>query len=603
MRKWLSCLLLASMLLSLTACGSAQDSDAPTQNPEEPKEEIWLPYDENGAIKRTDRDASGTTGAVASSSYYASRAGLNILKAGGNAADAAIAVAYTLGVVEPYTSGLGGGGFMTVYSAETGKVTVVDFRETAPALTSADIWTDETGAARRFVGADGVSFAGGYSKLSQVGGLAAAVPGEVAGLEYVREAFGSGQLSRARLMQEAIDLASEGYYVTATMKKCTEDEYYEISRMEEIAAYYLDEIGLPFEVGAVLTNPELAKTLTMIAENGADAFYRGEVAEAIVDSLKKYGGVMTLEDLDSYHVEVREPVQSTYRGYQIYSTPPASSGGTHLIEILNIIENFDMAALELNSAQYVHLFSEAFKMAFADRAVYMADTAFHDVPLAGMTDKAYASALAGQITDQAGEYGCGEPALYESGSTTSFSVVDQWGNMVACTQTINDFYGCKVAVKGYGFLMNDEMADFSPDPQSVNCAEGGKRPLSSMSPTIVLYPDGSPFATIGSPGGVRIFTTLAQVIERMIDYDMDIQDAINAGRIYDNESRKLCYESGGILPVTPETVTQLNAMGHETLNKDSWDLFFGGVQGVTVARNGQLRAGADPRRDGKALAY
>ena len=608
MKKYLALLLAVVMTLSLVACGEKNPNPAPDDvdnqdQQTEPVSDIWLPYNEDLSAKRDDRDATGKNGAVASSSYYASKAGLDILQAGGNAVDAAIAVAYTLGVVEPYTSGLGGGGFMTIYDAETKSVKVVDFREIAPANATPEMWLNDEGKVAKFVDASGKEFTGDYSKLNQVGGMAAGVPGEVAGLEYALSNFGSGKLTRAELMQPAIDLAENGYIVTLTMKQCTEDEYFEVANMPEVAGYYLDENGLPLEVGTVLTNKDLAKTYRMIAEGGADAFYKGEVAQAIVDTLSKYGGVMTVEDLANYKVAIREPVTSTYRDYAIYSLPPASSGGTHLIEILNILENFDMAGMEINSPEYIHHFSEAFKMAFADRAKYMADTAFASVPLKGLTSKDYAAKLAGKITDVSGSYEADDPGLYESGSTTSFSVIDQWGNMVACTQTINDFYGNKVAVPGYGFIMNDEMADFSSNPESVNCVAGGKRPLSSMCPSIVLYPDGTPYLTIGSPGGTRIFPTIAQVIQRMIDYDMDIQDAINTARIYDNASENVCYESDGVTPVSADTVAALEAMGHDTTDKGSWNLFFGGVQGIEICKDGTLRAGADPRRDGKGLAY
>ena len=327
------------------------------------------------------------------------------------------------------------------------------------------------------------------------------------------------------------------------------------------------------------------------------------MAQAMVDAVQAEGGVLTMEDLANYEVKVREPVSSTYRDYTIYSLPPASSGGTHLIEILNILENFDMANTEVNSADYIHRFSEAFKIAFADRAQYMADTDFAEVPLAQLTSKDYAASRYAQITDQSGTYTAVDAEELEHYATTSFSVVDQWGNMVACTQTINYGFGSKIAVPGYGFIMNDEMDDFSANPESVNCAEGGKRPLSSMSPSIVLYPDGSPFLTIGSPGATRIFPTIAQVIQRMIDYGMDIQEAIDCARIYDNAQNNVCYESDGVDAPSAEAIAQLQAMGHEVTDKGAWQLFFGGVQGISIGKDGTLRGGADPRRDGKALAY
>lgn len=605
MKKLMSLILALAMVLSLVACGQKEETPVEEPTPEATAEEVWLPYDpETLQIKRDDRDATGTNGAVASSSWYASNAGLKVLQAGGNAFDAAVAVAYTLGVTEPYTSGLGGGGFMTLYDAATKKVTVVDFREIAPAAATAEMWLDAEGNVKTFVHPDGYEFEGDYSKMSKAGGMASGTPGEVAGLEYVLENFGSGEFTRADLMADAIDLADNGYLVTTTFKQCCEDEYYEIAHMAEVAGYYLDPNGLPFEVGTVITNKDLAKTYRMIAEGGKDAFYKGEVAEAMIDTVQKYGGVMTLDDLANYKVEVREPVTSTYRDYTIYSLPPASSGGTHLIEALNILENFDMASMEVNSPEYIHLYSEAFKMCFADRAKYMADTAFAEVPLNGLTSKEYAKTLADQITDQSGSYVAGDPGLYESTSTTSFSVVDKDGNMVACTQTINDFFGSKVAVDGYGFIMNDEMDDFAKAPDSVNCPEGGKRPLSSMSPSIVLYPDGTPFLTIGTPGGLRIWPTITQIVQRMIDYGMDVQDAINCARIFDNHNENVCYESAGdSRAVTADTVAALEAMGHKTTDKGEWNLFFGGVQGISIAKDGTLRGGADPRRDGKALAY
>ena len=345
-------------------------------------QEIWKPYDENGKALRTDRDAVGENGVVASSNFYASRAGLEVLEKGGNAIDAAIATAYALGVVEPYTSGLGGGGFMLIHSAETGEDVFIDFRERAPLLATPALWAiDEDG---KVIG----------SQTSE-GGKSVGVPGEVAGLEYALEQYGT--LPRAEVMQPAIDLATEGYLVSLNMNTAATDSYEYMLKYPELGHYYLAEGGLPYETGELFQNPDLAKTLKMIAENGKDAFYKGEVAEAFVETVQKYGSVMTLKDLEAYEIKVREPVRSTYRGYQLISAPPASSGGTHLIEILNILENFDLPNMEVNSAPYLHLFSEAFKLAFADRSAYMSDTDFQDVPLEGLTNKDYAKLLSEKI--------------------------------------------------------------------------------------------------------------------------------------------------------------------------------------------------------------
>lgn len=613
MKKAICFLLVSALCLSLIGCTRAEYPVPP--EPKEPEaadpaditgtsdnDTLWLPYDENGRTIYTNRDATGSQGAVSSTSWYASKAGLNILEAGGSAVDAAIAVSYTLGVVEPYTSGIGGGGFMTIYDAASGKVTMLDFREMAPSDATADMYLDDNGEIAYYADEDGNAFTGVYSRLNRMGGLAVAVPGQVAGLEYALSNFGSGTFTRAELMADAISYAREGWLVTPTMYNSTQDEYKQIAGMEDIASYYLDEYKFPYDINATVINNDLADTLELIAQGGSDAFYSGPVAEAIADAVKQYGGLLTLEDLANYTVAVREPLVSTYRDYTIYALPPSSSGGTHLLEILNILENYDMSSLDVNNAEYVHLFAEAMKIAFADKDAYMADTAFAEVPLEELTSKEYAAARAAQFSDGNGSYDAGE-LHQEHGSTTSFSVVDAKGNMVTCTQTIGDFYGSKVAVAGYGFILNDEMYDFDTDPESVNCAEGGKRPLSSMAPTVVLYPDGSPYVTIGTPGGTRIFSVIAQVIERMIDFDLDIQQAIEAVRIFNSDAESLAYESEGAYPLSDEDLAALEGSGYVLNPKDKYDLYFGGVQGIAIMKDGTIRAGADPRRSGKALAY
>jgi gamma-glutamyltranspeptidase/glutathione hydrolase len=410
-------------------------------------------------------------------------------------------------------------------------------------------------------------------------------------------------MSRQEVMQPAIDLATEGFLVSYNMNAAATDDYEAMLKYPELGHYYLDENGMPYEIGHNYQNPDLAKTLKMIAEGGKDAFYTGEIAQAFVDAVQKYGGIITMEDMANYEVKVREPVRSTYRGYQLISAPPASSGGTHMIEILNILENFDIGALEPGSAQKLHLLSEAFKMAFADRSKYMADSDFQDVPLDGLTNKDYAKMLSEKIDlEKSGTYEADDPYKYESGSTTHISIADKQGNMVAITKTINYFWGSKVAIEGYGFIANDEMDDFVAGTESVNRIEGNKRPLSSMTPTIVLKEDGSPFMTLGSPGGTRIFTTVVQVISNVIDHGMNIQEAIDAARITDNLGNKIHYESGE-MGVAPEVIEALQAMGHEVNDRGEWNLYFGGVQGIVYQEDGTLHGGADPRRDGKALGF
>lgn len=603
MKKLTALLTALALALSLAACGT-KTPGAASSNPQPPvpgssssaepapvDDGVWSPVDADGNTKRDERDAVSENGMVASSSVYATMAGLQVLEEGGNAVDAAVAVAYALGVSEPYTSGLGGGGFMLIHTAD-GEDKFIDYRETAPAAQDAYTWLDENGEL--------IS-----DHVTAIGGLSIGVPGQVAGMEYALEHYGSGNLTRRQVMQPAIDLANNGYKVSATMNSAINDEYKSMVDLPELGAYYLDEFGLPYEVGATITNPDLAKTMELIADNGSDAFYKGEVAQAMIEVMNKYDGVMTLEDLANYQVKEREPVASTYRGYQIISAPPASSGGTHLIEILNVMENYDIGSMEVNGPEYCHVVSEAFKAAFADRAAYMADTDFADnVPLEGLTDKDYAKTIYEKITDQSQSWSAGNPADYGHGSTTSFSVADKEGNMVAVTQTINHFFGSAVAVPGYGFVMNDEMDDFSTDPESVNCVEPGKRPLSSMSPTVVLKEDGSSFMTVGSPGATRIFPTIVQVISHVIDHGMDMQAAIDTCRIYDNGTADgISYESSGVTPITAETVAALEAMGHDMTDKGEWQLFFGGVQGIVYQDDGTLHGGADPRRDGKALGF
>lgn len=596
MKKLLALLMAGAMTLSLFACGnqagtSSSTSGSGSQSTENTGDGVWSPVDANGNTKRNERDATSENGMVASSNVYATMAGLKVLEEGGNAVDAAVAVSYALGVAEPYTSGLGGGGFMLIHTAD-GQNKFIDYREVASAGQDAYTWLDENG--------EMIS-----DTASTIGGLAVAVPGEVAGMEYALEKYGSGAVTRQEVMQPAIDLANNGYVVSATMAGAISDEYGYMEEYTELGEYYLDDMGLPYTTGATVTNPDLAKSLQEIAENGADAFYSGPMAQAMVDVVNKYGGKLTLEDLTNYQVKEREPVTSTYRGYEVISTPPSSSGGTHLIEILNVLENYDLSSMEVNSAEYLHLFSEAFKAAFADRTEYMADTDFvADVPLAGLTDKAYAKTIADKITDQAQQWSAGNPDDFGHGSTTSFSIADKEGNMVAVTQTINGFFGSMIAVPGYGFVMNNEMDDFAKDPESVNCVEPGKRPLSSMSPTMLLKEDGSAFMTIGSPGATRIFPTLVQVISHVVDHGMDIQEAIDTCRIYDNGTDDgISYESSGTNPISAETIEQLKAMGHNVTDKGEWQLFFGGVQGIVYQDDGTLRGGADPRRDGKALGF
>ena len=595
-RKLCSLVLALAMVLNLAACGqAASSSSAASSEPAASKEpaktpaystEGFVTVDSDGNRVTTGRDATSTKAMATASKYEVSQVGAEIMSKGGNAVDAAVAMGFALGVCEPFTSGLGGGGLATIHTAE-GENFFIDFREVAPAAATLDLYVDASGE---------------NNGNTKEGGLASGVPGEVAGLLYLLEHHGT--MSREEVMEPAIRIANEGFTVSAYCANAISDAYEKTQKFPEMSKVYLDENGLPWEEGSVITNPDLGKALQLIADQGADVFYKGEIGEAMVATLAKYDGVMTMDDLAGYEVHELKPVTGDYRGYTVISSPPPSSGGTHLIEILNILENFDMASMEVNSAEYVHLFAETFKLAFADRAKYMADTNFVTVPLGGLTSQAYADKRAQDIDlnvamEQAAP---DDPSPYEHTDTTHFSVADVDGNCVAITKTINYYFGSGVMVDGYGFMMNNQMDDFSTDSESVNKIEPGKKPLSSMSPTVVLKPDGSPFLVLGTPGGSRIFSGVAEVISRVIDSKMDLHTAISVPKIWNcSNKNNLQYENplNGYeqYALTDETIAALTEMGHGELKTAA----SGAFQCIMFMDDGTLYGTADPRQDGKAV--
>ena len=570
----------AVMLTSCTSTPQGETASAQSAN----AAANWKPYDKNGDMIRTDRGATGKVGVVSTSKVEASRIGAEILRKGGNAIDAAGAAGFALGVVEPNSSGLGGGGFMLIRIAKTGETVFIDFRERAPQKSSPEMWT---------VGADGKVV--GNQKLE--GGKAAAVPGEVAGLLYALENYGT--MSREQVIRPAANLAKNGFYVTPTLSNDMKSQFDKLEKYPESAKVFLNQEGLPYEVDDLFTNPDMAKTLDIIIKNGKDGFYKGEVAEAIVKTLNKYDGLYTMEDLANYKPLVRQPVKGTYRGYEIISSPSPSSGGAIVIEILNILENFDIGSLKVNSPEYLHLFSEAYKLAYADRAKYMGDSDYTPVPMKGFVSKKYAKEIAKDIDLKVShDSKAHDPWLYESEDTTHYSIADKEGNMVAITKTVNGLFGNSVVVDGYGFVMNNEMDDFVLGAGHPNSVAPSKTPLSSMSPTIVLK-NGKPFMVLGSPGATKIISTVSQVISRVIDHKMGMQDAIDAPRLWDNTSNKINVETR----IPDETLKRLEAMGHKTNKTSEWDRGMGSVQGVLYKADGTLEGGADPRRDGKALGF
>jgi gamma-glutamyltranspeptidase/glutathione hydrolase len=541
-------------------------------------------------VSETGRDARGTQGMVAAAHPAAAQVGVDILKAGGNAIDAAVAVGFSLGVVEPNASGLGGGGFMLIRLAETGQVVFVDFRGRAPASATGDMFElDENGKVK--------PDARGFNPVV-VGGKSVAIPGEAAGLLMALEKYGS--MSSQQVIQPAIDYAEQGVLVSEVLAGMIADNFDVLSTFPESDAIYLTD-GFPKQAGETLVNKDLANTLRLLVENGSDAFYSGPVAQSIVDAVRADGGLMTMEDMASYEVSLREPVTGSYRGYDIISAPPPSSGGAHVVELLNIMENYDLKKMGFNTPESIHVWAEAMKLMYADRAQFMADTDFVDVPVKGLTSKQYALSQSARIdlNSVTKRQTAGDPWPNESGSTTHFSVIDAAGNMVACTKTINHFFASGITAAGTGVILNDQMDDFDKRPGQANSIEGGKKPLSSMSPTLLLK-DGKPFATLGSPGGKRIITTVALLISDLVDYNMDIQSAIDAPRINNYEYGPLKMESR-----IPADVQQaLVQKGHKLDVKKSFDLYFGGAQGVVIdQKNGKLHGGADPRRDGQAIGY
>lgn len=545
----------------------------------------FRPFDEQGNMIRTGRAGTGRQGVVSAGRAEAAHIGREILAQGGNAIDAAVAVAFAMGVCEPNASGIGGGGFMLIRDGKTGNCVFLDFRENAPAAASPAMYTPKAPGSN-------------YDKdLGNVyGGKAVGVPGDVAGLLYALEHYGT--MTPRQVISPAAKLAREGYVVTPLLHGDMKEHAAQLKTYGDGWKIYLKD-GEAWPVGSVLFNPDLADTLDKIAAGGKDAFYKGEIADKIIAQVAKDGGLLTHQDLENFTVRVLEPVRCAYRGYEVISSPPPSSGGTHVAQILNVLENFDVSALEVNSVEYLHLFSEVFKMCYADRAAHMGDPNFVKVPLEGLLSKDYARELAARFDpEKAQKPTAGDPWKHESISTTHFSIADKDGNLVAVTRTINHFFGSCVVPKGTGFLLNDEMEDFTLDPNSKNAVAGGKVPLSCMSPTFILK-DGKPFAVLGSPGGIRIISSVVQVISKLIDHGMSLEEAIGSPRIGDNEKDLIIYETR----IPESTMDKLRQMGHSSKAYGDWDRIMGSVNGCAVLPDGTITGAADPRRDGLAVGY
>lgn len=532
-------------------------------------------------------------GMVASQETLASRTGVEILKQGGNAVDAAVAVAFSLAVTLPRAGNIGGGGFMLVHLAKENKTIAIDYREMAPSKAKKDIFLDENGNA--------------VTKLSREHGLAVGVPGTVMGMSLALEKYGT--MTMAQVTAPAIKMAQEGISVSPDLAVSLAGLKRRMSQWPSTAAIFYKADGSDFQVDDILKQPELAHSLQLIAEKGTKGFYEGETAEKLVKAVQEAGGIMTLEDLKHYKAVEREPVRGQYRGYEVVSMPPPSSGGVHIIEMLNVLQQFPIDKFGHNTAQTIHVMAEIMKHAYADRSEYLGDPDFYKVPVKQLTDKDYAQKIASQIalnkTTPSEEIKPGNLAPYESDQTTHFSVVDKWGNAVSNTYTLNFSYGSGLVAKGTGILLNNEMDDFSAKPGTpngyglvggdANAVEGNKRPLSSMSPTIVMK-DGKPFLVTGSPGGSRIITTTLQIIMNVIDHGLNIAEASNAARVH---HQWLPDELRVETSLNRDTISLLEAKGH----KVSVQSAMGSTQSIMVTDQGIFGA-TDPRHSGsEAVGY
>ena len=538
-------------------------------------------------------------GMVASTERVASEIGVAVMKRGGNAVDAAVAVAFALAVVYPSAGNLGGGGFMMIRQSD-GTATAIDYREMAPAAATRDM----------YIGADGQPIKGDGSSL--VGYRAPGVPGTVAGMAFALKKYGSGKLTWTELIEPARKLAADGFAVTHRMERMLQDDQNTLASCEDSHRIFLRD-GKLYREGEILRQPELAATLARIQKKGPREFYEGETARLIAEDMERHAGLITRDDLRGYTPKERVPLRGSYRGFGIVSMPPPSAGGAVLLEMLNILEGFDLKKLQPFSSEYYHLLVEAMRRAYADRAEYLGDADFGPVPIQGMIDKAYAerqrSTINPERASSSSETGAGKPAGYESKQTTHFTVVDPAGNAVSNTYTLNDSFGSGVVAKGTGVLLNNEMDDFTSKPgvpnlygaiqSERNAIAPRKRPLSSMTPTFVLRPDGSLYFAIGSPGGTTITNTVLQVITGVIDHGMNLQTAIDAPHIHHQWQPDEIKEEP--LGLSPDTRWALEARGHHFAAKQE---NMSDLQGVMIEEKTSVRLGAsDSRQDGVAIGY
>jgi gamma-glutamyltranspeptidase/glutathione hydrolase len=530
---------------------------------------------------------------VVTTDELASQVGVDVMAAGGNAVDAAIAVQFALAVVNPEAGNIGGGGFMVVRMAD-GTAAALDFREKAPLAATRDMYLDDKGE---------------LTDASLVGHLSVGVPGSVSGMWEAHQRFGT--MDWTELLAPAIELAGGFEVKQRFLGSLGETMVESLSRYAASAAQFLPRDGAPPSVGDTLRQPDLASTLGRIRDEGPDGFYHGETADLIVEEMERGDGIMTHEDLAQYQAAWRDPITFTYRGHTVISMPPSSSGGATMAEMANILEGYDLASMDWHGPEMIHLYAEAWKRAYADRNHYLADPDFVDQPLERMTSTEYARERAASISETAAtpssEIGPGMEVPDEGENTTHYSIVDAAGNAVAVTTTVNSWYGSKVTVTGAGFVLNNEMDDFAAKPgtpnqyglvQGENNAVGpGKRMLSAMTPSVVVGPDGALKMVTGTPGGSTIITTVFQTISNVLDFGMNAVEAVQAPRVHHQHlPDQIYYEVAGL---EPATVLQLRTLGHTVVERP-------GVSGdaqVILVVDGILTAWSDPRRGGRAIGY
>ena len=548
-----------------------------------------LPIVEYGSINHPVIDDEGM---VVSQRMIASEVGAQILAQGGNAVDAAVATGLALAVVLPRAGNLGGGGFMVIYLKEEDKTIAIDYREKAPSAATRDLFLDENGDYDR--------------KKAQFSLLSAGVPGSVAGFHHALTRYGT--LTWEEVLQPAIKLAEDGFVIPHDLANTLASKRYRerLSADPAAAKVFFKKNKEIYSAGEILVQKDLAWTLKQLSQNGPEAFYSGDIAKLIVKEMERNGGLITLQDLKNYNVAERQPLEGSYKGYKVVSMPPSSSGGTHLIQMLNMLEDFPIKEMGFGSADTIHILAEVMKRAYADRSKYLGDSDFYKVP-SSLISKKYAKALNKEISlDQvtpSNEVSPGNPYPYESPDTTHFSVMDSYGNAVSNTYTLNFSYGSGKMIPGTGMLINNEMDDFSSKPgtpngygllgSEANAIEGNKRPLSSMTPTII-FKDQKPYMVFGSPGGSRIITTVLQVALNVMEHEMNIAQAVHSPRMHHQWLPEVLMLEKGF---GSDTEKLLENKGYKLYQSST----MGSVQAI-VKEGNYFYGSADPRRPSAGVA-